>query len=374
MTIALSAIREAVCRLIGDWLPATTTTNLTGTNAYIISTELVQYPDDYFNDNWYALITSGNNIGVSRVVKDFIQSSGQVEVYGANLAAETGAVTFELHQFNPAEITQKINDARLEAYPLLNVPVKGPNHHFENWSQTTYPDYWRVSEVTALAETGTANIHNGAKSAKVTRAGADGYLYISTAIGISSGGLPLDVYNALFALRGQKVRFAKWGKALTALQARLAIYCGSEARTRYSPFHTGGGSFEYLEVEFDIPWDASEVAFRCYVITTDGAVYFDGAGSADDNPIVGVGYLSSVSSETDKMELNDEQARGLAYLAGALLLESKVLPIGSEEVGRYAAMGNSYRAKARDMLRAHRTPQPVLKFNYGWLGYLTSEG
>jgi len=375
VVVPLSDLRKGVCRLLGDWLQAATTTNITGTDKYIISTELDPYTeDDYFNSNWWVLLTSGNNAGVCRVIKGFSAANDRIEVYGANLAAETGAVTFELHRFDPAEIARVLNYAILETYPLLGVPVLAPNDHFEDWSQTTYPDYWRVNNVTAVKETGAANIHNGAASAKVTRAGADGYLYISTEIGTGAGKLPLDVYNALLALREQKVVFAKWVKATTALQARLAIYCGSDARTRYSKFHSGGGSFEYLDVEFNIPWDASEVSLRCEVITSDGAVYFDGAGQADKTLVGLIGYLSTVSAETDAMEINYEQSLGLQYWVAATLLQNRIMPISSESVSRYAGDSDRLMSKARQLLRAHRTPIPMYRMAHGWLGELESEG
>lgn len=373
MPISLEDLREGISRLLGDWLEATTTTNITGTDKYIISTELDPYiEDDYFDSNWWVLITSGNNDEVKRVVKGFSAEDDRIEVYGANLAAETVAVTFELHRFDPDGLEEMVNRARLEAYSLLNVPRLAPNDHFEDWSQTTYPDHWRVSGVTAVKEEVAANIHNGATSAKVTRAGVDGYLYISTDLGTTV--LPIDIYNALFALRGQKVTFAKWVKATTALQARLVIYCGSATRTRYSKFHSGDGSWEYLEVEIDIPWDASVIEFRCEVITTNGDVYFDGAGSADEAPIDLAGYLSSVSADTDEMELNSEQALGLEYWAAGLLLQGQTLPVSSEVAVRYAAQADKFLAVARQMAKAHRTPQPEQRMKYGWLGELESEG
>lgn len=360
---SLANLRESVSRHLGDWLECSTTTNLTGTDTFVVSTELASYGDNFFADNFYLLITSGsNNVGTKRVVKKFIQAESKLELYGSNLSAESVAVTFELHRYDPDEIATYINKARLEVYPVLNIPVVVPNHHFEVWSQTAYPDHWRVSGVTALKET-TTN-HNGVASAKVTRAGTDGYLYTSTFLGTPV--LPLDVYDALFALEGQKVKFARWVQATTALQARLCIYCGSSELTKYSPYHSGDGSWEYLEVEMDIPWNPSRIEFRCEVITTNGAVYFDGAGSAELGFIPNAGYLSSVSVDSDEMELNTEQALGLEYLAAALLLEGNVMPIGSESVGRTAGESDRLKRQAREILGAHRTKPPVFKMNYGW--------
>jgi len=373
MPVTLTTLREGVSRLLGDWLQATTTTNITGSDKYIISTELDRFPqDDYFDSNWWVLITSGNNINVRRGVKGFSATNDRIEVYGANLAAETGAVTFELHRFDPDEIKAMLNRTRIEVFSVLNVPILVPNDHYEVWSQAAYPDYWRVSGVTAAKETGAANIHNGAASAKVTRADVDGYLYISTSLGTTV--LPLDVYNALWALRGQKVIFSRWVKTSIASQARLMIYCGSTSRTRYSKYHSGGGAFEYLEVEFDIPWDASEIGFRCLVETSDGAVYFDGPGSGEESGTPGVGYLSTLNLDADAMELNTEQALGLEYQAAALVLQNQINPVGSTGVGKYAANSDWLMKQAKRILAAHRSPLPVPRIDYSWLGDLESEG
>ena len=373
MTIAYSALREGISRLLGDFLQCTTTTLITGTDAYIISTELARFPlDSHFDPNWWMLITSGNNIGVRRAIKAYTAASYKLEVYGANLAAETVQVTFELHRFDPDEIKAMLNQARLEAFPLLAVQVLAPNDHFEDWSQTAYPDHWRVSGVTAVKETTT--VHQNGAGATVTRAGTDGYLYISTSIGHGEDKLPLDVYRALLALRGQKVKFGKWVLTSVAGQARLRIYCGSESRSRWSKYHSGDSKWQFLEVEFDIPHDASEVGFRCEVNNTNGSVHFDGAGSAEKAPLYGAGYLSSVDADADEMELDTNQALGLEYWAAALILQNCVMPVGSEAVGRYAGDSGNLMARAMRLLRAHRSILLLPRIHYGWLRLLKSEG
>jgi len=370
MPISLATLREGISRILGDFLKCSTTTNITNNN-YIISAELEPYTaDNYFDSNWCVIITSGNNAGAERVVKGYTAASCRLEVYGATLLAETGAVTFELHRFAPSEIANCINAARLELYPALSTPQVAPNEHFEDWASASYPDYWRVSGITAAKEA--SNVHQAGAGAKLTRAGTDGYLYISTELGTSI--LPEDAYYALLDLRGQEATFSKWVKASAASQARLSIYCGSDARTAYSKFHSGGGAWELLEARFGIPWDASEVTFRIHVVAADGSLYVDGAGSAGAPPLAGAMYLSSVSADADEAELAAEQARGLEYYAAALVLDRMTLPPASEEVGRYASIADRCRANAKELLRGHRVRLRPIRMDYGWLKDLASTG
>lgn len=143
-----------------------------------------------------------------------------------------------------------------------------PNAHSDDWSQTTYPDHWNVSEVTAVEET--TIIRGGAKSAKVTRADTDGYLYCSDA-----------EWQGLLDLMGAQVSFKCWAQASTASQAYIEIYTkqadGTE-QTETSDAHSGGGEWELLEIEdFTLNDDITDIQFRCKVITTNGDVYFDNA-------------------------------------------------------------------------------------------------
>ena len=165
-----------------------------------------------------------------------------------------------------------INNAAREIYPVLfkrllnETLITGnalPNSHFEDWSQTTYPDHWAVSSVTALEET--TIIRGGAKSAKVTRAGTDGYLYCYD-----------TSWQRLLDLMDITVSFKCWVLASTADQAYIEIYDGTDTET--STAHTGGGEWELLEIEdYDLPDDLTDIQFRLKVITSDGDAYFDNA-------------------------------------------------------------------------------------------------
>jgi len=366
MTLTRSQLRESMSRFLGDWLSFDTTTNIT-TNNYIISTSLAPYRDDEFNDTRYVLITEGNNITVKRLVKDFAQFENRLEVYGAALAAETGAVTCELHRFDPDDLNNALNKAVFSCYPYLSVPRFLPNQHFEYWGSSSYPDYWRVSEVTAVKE-GTTK-HNGTYSAKVTRAGTDGYLYTSTSLGSSV--LGSELYNKLLDIKGTHVKFPVWVYATSASQARLCIYCGSSPNIWYSPYHSGGSSWELIEIEADIPSSVGEVGFRCEVNTTDGSVYFDGAGQPEAATIDGLGYLASLSADTDALELTEAQGEALACKAAALFLRKFARPVSASDVSRYKQDALELELEADGLLRKNCVYIPQSKAKFGWQGDLS---
>jgi hypothetical protein len=77
----------------------------------VVDSALADYPDDYFNDNWWVLITSGTCDGQERRVSDFVSSTGTVTVSRAFTAQIASAVTYKLLRFRPSKITEKANDA-----------------------------------------------------------------------------------------------------------------------------------------------------------------------------------------------------------------------------------------------------------------------
>lgn len=362
MSRTLVQLRESVSRFLGDWLQITTSTNIT-TNNYIISSDLAAYHDGEFKDTHYALITSGNNSGVKRTIKDFKQFEQRLEVYGAALAAEAGNVTVEIHRFDSTDLNKAINQAVLDCYPLLAVPQILPNDHFDYWGSSSYPDYWRVSVVTAAKE-GTTK-HNGTYSAKVTRAGTDGYLY--TAYSLGSSVLTNDYYDKLLALCGQHVKFSRWVYASSASQARLCIYC-NDTDVWYSPYHSGGSSWELLEVEADVPSSSTEISFRCEVKTTDGSAYFDGPGRSDVGSITGLGYLSSLSADTDSLELIEDQGEALACMAGTIYLRRFARPVSANDVARYKQDAAELQGEAEKKLKRFGLPMSTTKVKFGWQG------
>ena len=171
-----------------------------------------------------------------------------------------------------------INNAIREVYPNLHRPLDDvslitgnilPNSHFEDWATTTYPDHYNVSTVTALEET--TEIRGGASSAKVTRAGADGYMYISEV-----------EWPRLLDLMDKTISFKCWVLASSASQAYIEINTekadGTTTQIETSSAHSGAGEWELLEIEdFELNDDLTVIKFSFKVITADGDVCFDNA-------------------------------------------------------------------------------------------------
>ena len=86
-TSTWSTMRQDILRPMGLITSATTTTALT-TNKVVVDTKLTdRFPvDDYFNNQWYVHITSGNDSGKIRRVIDYAQSTGTLTHGGANYA------------------------------------------------------------------------------------------------------------------------------------------------------------------------------------------------------------------------------------------------------------------------------------------------
>jgi len=102
-----------------------TTTNIT-TDQSVVSTDLTDAgfnSDDALNDAFIKL-TSGNNNDVVRRVTDYTASSGTITVSGTALTAESGSTTFELYRYDPDQLRDSLNDARLEAFPELYLHVE----------------------------------------------------------------------------------------------------------------------------------------------------------------------------------------------------------------------------------------------------------
>ena len=183
-TSTWSTMRQDILRPMGLITSATTTTALT-TNKVVVDTNLTdRFPvDDYFNNQWYVHITSGNDVGKIRRVIDYAQSTGTLTHGGANYAGGDSP-SFELTPFDPTEVMNLFNEAREIVYPDISMVrdgetiVTGNRQHtytlpntirkvdrvylgnrrnadtsenlllngdFEDWSSATSPDYWSVT-------------------------------------------------------------------------------------------------------------------------------------------------------------------------------------------------------------------------------------
>lgn len=119
-TTTLNTMLPAFGRFIGAYIGTfSTTTNIT-TSTALVSTGLTSYfeDNDQLNDS-FAYIKGTNNNGVSRSVLDHVGATGALDLRGVVLAAESGSVDFDLYRYDPAQMIDALNDARLAAFPTL---------------------------------------------------------------------------------------------------------------------------------------------------------------------------------------------------------------------------------------------------------------
>ena len=185
-TTTWETMRQDIVRPLG-LVTGTTTTNVAA-NTSLIYTNLTELysADDYFNTNWYAIVTSNNRDGQYRRVTDYAQSSGTLTVSLAWGAGTDGAnSTYELMTVPPNKVMEWYNRSRQEVWPHIGIVrdvetiVTGTrqftyeipstirrvnrvylgeryeaqndsenlllNGSFEDWSSTTAADNWSVT-------------------------------------------------------------------------------------------------------------------------------------------------------------------------------------------------------------------------------------
>ena len=121
-TTTWETMRQDIVRPLG-LVTGTTTTNVAA-NTSLIDTNLTELysSDDYFNTNWYAIVTSNNRDGQYRRITDYAQSSGTLTVSLAWGAGTDGAnSTYELMTVPPNKVMEWYNRARQEVWPHIGI-------------------------------------------------------------------------------------------------------------------------------------------------------------------------------------------------------------------------------------------------------------
>ena len=121
-TTTWETMRQDIVRPLG-LVTGTTTTNVAA-NTSLIDTNLTELysSDDYFNTNWYAIVTSNNRDGQYRRITDYAQSSGTLTVSLAWGAGTDGAnSTYELMTVPPNKVMEWYNRSRQEVWPHIGI-------------------------------------------------------------------------------------------------------------------------------------------------------------------------------------------------------------------------------------------------------------
>ena len=284
MATTLLALEALLSEAIGDFLEFDTSTNIAASSKSIISTTLQNYDggqDGYFDD-WWVYITEGVNIGVGRQVSagtTYATATGTLTVRGANLSAETAAVTCRLHRFNRDNKVKALNRAMEQLYSTLYKPLDDltlvtgnilPNAHFEDWASTANPDYYEVSNAAASAIAIAGSIRAGTKSMRVIPSSASGYAYIRA-----------SSYPRLLDLSGKTVNFYAWAYPQVTDDPSLVIYTKNIAgstQTLTSTTTAASAQFTLLKLESQkLNDNLIDCQFRFVVASSTKYTYFDDA-------------------------------------------------------------------------------------------------
>jgi len=236
--------------------------------------------DDVFQGQ-YIYIKGTNNALVTRRIKSYDASSGEITVTGAALANESGSQTFEIHKVHPSRIHNALNAARFTAYPYLYQPeidetlFTGQQQHnydlpsniidkphmiklIEPLSAQQHPENllsnggfedgvtsWTASNLTAAAESSenaptNVGVLMGSGSAKIT----------STA---STAGTLLQSISSPTTHAGLKLNLSVWVYCLTAsrVTARIKVDSSNNDGSGDRGTHQGKG-WQKLSVSVDL--------------------------------------------------------------------------------------------------------------------------
>ena len=121
-TTTLDTLLPQFGRAIGAFIGSFTTTTAIAANTSVVSTELTDSGfnnDDALNDT-FIKITSANNDDTVRRVTDYTASSGTITVSGTALTSDSSTqATFEIYRYDPDQLRDSLNDARLNIFPRL---------------------------------------------------------------------------------------------------------------------------------------------------------------------------------------------------------------------------------------------------------------
>ena len=297
-TISLLSLKQKIAKELGIYDNGTATGNGESDGSTLVCTDFARYADNSLKDK-FLQTTSGATL-YNRKIESNYANEGIIHPYKVFGAQIVSAITFDIYDLDPDLFTSHINRAITDAYPdfhksVINTELIGNNslvnNDFEDWTSSSYPDYWRA-RVATVAKSTTA--FHGTYSCSVTTAAGSCYLSSNN-------------YPALLKLEDSTVNFYCWVKTAAASNARIQIVTTTQAgvsKTHSSSYHTGGDEWELIELEdVDIPDSLAEVRFVLAIATTTTA-YFDYAfcnGGCDEYPLpLGISSVVRVNECNDR--------------------------------------------------------------------------
>jgi len=144
--------------------------------------------------------------------------------------------------------------------------------YVEDWTagDSVAPTGWVMSGTAGSVAKESSTIKYGTYSMKIISGSSNSY----------KAGYSIDDYDDY---EGRTVKFGMWVYCGTASKARIYIYDGTT--TTNSSYHTGGGDWEFLEVEAQVGASNTELTFGCEVQSSTITAYFDGGIAIEGDTI-----------------------------------------------------------------------------------------
>ena len=400
-TTTLDTMLPQFGRYIGAYIGSFTTTTAiggTGSLTVVISTELKDSGftnDDALNDT-FIKITSANNDDTVRRVTDYTASSGTLTISGTDLTNDSSTqATFELYRYDPNQLRDTLNDARLEAFPELykhvedtTLTLEGSQHKyarptsirqgfvrqiyeepridaksfannivntlncdFEEWTDSTTPADWVNSNFTSITQ-------------ETETTGPDNWMVFSGTYSAQFQVAAGSVNTALLTVpsgtnyKGEEINVGIWVYSKTASRVSAAIQIDSDTISTGTT-HSGGG-WERLTHTLDATDLDTSIKVGLHVTSSSDAFVFYAdeivatAGQSETPALIGspllewreegdnillkssisntdrslhvrgMGLLSALSSGSDTMEIDQQQARLLINQAASLWFQQDI--------------------------------------------------
>ena len=302
-TTTWETMRQDIVRPLG--LVTGTTSENIAANTSLVDDDLIDlYPsNDYFNSNWYVIVTSEDNDGEYRRVTDYDAAGGTIVVSKAWLPGDSSTSTYELMTVPPNKVMEWYNRARQEVWPHIGIVrdvetvVTGTrqftyeipstirrvnrvylgeryeaqndsenlllNGSFEDWTISTTADNWGVivGDTTVNQEKQTTSPANyavlsGNNSARLIVPGSTAVTLAQTFNSASSS------YTAV-ATEGMEANLSAWVYCNTASRVYLTIDGDADTTAH------GGTGWELMKASNDL--DATDTATIVGISVTSGA-------------------------------------------------------------------------------------------------------
>ena len=355
MSTTLTNLRKGLCERVGGYWTGTADS---GDKNFLVDAALedkVVQPSGY----QYVYFPSGDNAGEKRLISEYTAEQQRV-IWNRALSTAVSTDTYEILPFDPDDIVLALNHARTIEYPALCqllddetvVTRKLQNRYdlpssFQDVRQVWLGNWIKPDENESLIDNGTFDDWDSSSDpadwsdpTNLTLAQEDDWVlagsYSCKCTSTSSASSLYQDVSSPTDYLGQTLSFSIWVYCLTGSRVKASIHDGSDNQSSYH----GGNGWEKLTVSLNIAASVSAIkvgvtvaAGTAIVFYLDDAFLYSTARYASsaydilynwrvinsvlnlryqptrNRPLrlIGMGYLSSVSAESDTMEIDHPQ-------------------------------------------------------------------